>query len=65
MIIWEKYMKADVNKSLHICYQNADWFPDIYIKNWHSGFSIILKGDNRKGGLTDTTCDASFSGRDG
>lgn len=33
MIMWKKYTKAEMKKSLHICYQNADWLPDNYLKN--------------------------------
>lgn len=66
MIMWKKYftyymiMKAKMNKSLHICYQNEDWLPDIYIKNWRAGCYISLKGDNRKRGLTDTIHDVTY-----
>lgn len=44
MIMWKKYTKAEMNKPLHICYQNVDWLPDRYLKNWQSGCSIHLKG---------------------
>lgn len=51
MVILKKYMKAGMDRSLYICYQNAYWFPNIYIKNQHLGCSITIKEGNKKRGL--------------